>query len=448
MQLNELLAQVDALKKEIDQLRPLKPEVEHRVMQKFRLDWNYHSNAIEGNSLTLGETHALLKDGIAANKRDRDHTDIKGHDELLELLPEFIRNNERLNETAIKRMHEILLREPYDVDAITENGRVTKKRVKLGAYKVEPNCVRTATGEIHRYATPDDVVPKMHELVEWHRKLETTCELHPVQHAALLHHKFLAIHPFDDGNGRLARVLMNLVLLRHDFPPVVVKKSQKDSYVAALRRADVGEYVGLVEFVAQGLLDSETLYLRGARGDSVEDYDDVDKAVALLKQELQAVPIPLEYSLDVQRQHFEKHLIPLLTRLDAKLAQFDEFFATHRGDILYDSGGRFLARGTRMDCINWLRDRAEAHALERELSFWFHWEHFLKDGTNVFSFSFEFKTRYENLRMEFYCEKLGIRRYLVYQTWFSEDELKKFVSDFTKAVFDQIQRSLTKNRPK
>ena len=64
MQINELLARIDALKTEIDQLRPLKPEVEHRIMQKFRLDWNYHSNAIEGNSLTLGETRAFLLEEI------------------------------------------------------------------------------------------------------------------------------------------------------------------------------------------------------------------------------------------------------------------------------------------------------------------------------------------------------------------------------------------------
>jgi Fic family protein len=449
MQLNELLAQVDALKKEIDQLRPLKPEVEHRVMQKFRLDWNYHSNAIEGNSLTLGETLAFLTEGLTASGKPlKDHLDIKGHNELIDFLYLFIKGEERLTEAVIREMHRILLREPYEMEAVTLDGRIVKKWIKLGAYKTEPNFVRTGSGEVHQYASPDDVGPAMDKLIQWHREHEEKTDLHPVVQAALLHHLFLAIHPFDDGNGRLGRILMNAVLIRHGFPPVVVKLAERDPYVAALRRADAGEPAGLIEFIAQGLFDSETLYLRGARGDSVEDYGDVDKAVALLKQELQAVPTPPEHSLEVQRQHFENHLIPLLARLDTKLAQFDELFATHRGDLLDPSRGRLLIEGTRMDCINWLRSIANAGALERDLFFRFHWEGFLKDGPNDFSFSFEFKIQYEKRKMQFFCERPSIRRQMVYQTWFSEDELKDFINGFTKTVLDQIQRNLTKNRPK
>jgi len=120
MQANELVAQADALKVEIDKLRPLKPEVEHRIMQKFRLDWNYHSNAIEGNSLTLGETRAFLLEGLTANgKPMKDHLDIKGHDDLITFLELFIQRKETLTEAAIREMHKILLKEPYEVDAIT-----------------------------------------------------------------------------------------------------------------------------------------------------------------------------------------------------------------------------------------------------------------------------------------------------------------------------------------
>jgi Fic family protein len=103
MELNELLAQIDALKAEIDSLRPLKPEVEHRVMQKFRLDWNYHSNAIEGNSLTLGETRAFLMENLTADGKPlKDHLDIKGHNELIAFLEFFIQKRERLTEAAIR----------------------------------------------------------------------------------------------------------------------------------------------------------------------------------------------------------------------------------------------------------------------------------------------------------------------------------------------------------
>src|ERR1700743_1461890 len=110
MELKELLTQIDSLKAEIDRLRPLKPEVEHQITQKFRLDWDYHSNAIEGNSLTLGETKALIMDDITpGGKRRRDATDIIGHHAALKSLEVFIKNKERLNEAAIRHLHEILL---------------------------------------------------------------------------------------------------------------------------------------------------------------------------------------------------------------------------------------------------------------------------------------------------------------------------------------------------
>src|SRR6185503_4283381 len=146
MDLNELLGQIDALKADIDKLRPLKPEVEHRIMQKFRLDWNYHSNAIEGNSLTMGETRAFLMEGLTADGKPlKDHLDIKGHNELLTFLELFIQRKELLTEAAVREMHRILLHEPYDTEAMTLDGKVVKKKVRLGEYKQTENFVRTAT---------------------------------------------------------------------------------------------------------------------------------------------------------------------------------------------------------------------------------------------------------------------------------------------------------------
>ena len=165
MQLNELIIQVDTLKTEIDNLRPLKPEDERRIMQKFRLDWNYHSNAIEGNSLTLGETRAFLLEGLTANGKPlKDHLDIKGHDDLITFLELFIHKKDILTEAAIREMHKILLKELYETDAITPDGRNIKRKVQLGTYKTEPNFVRMNTGEIHKYVLPEDVPPKWQSL--------------------------------------------------------------------------------------------------------------------------------------------------------------------------------------------------------------------------------------------------------------------------------------------
>ena len=132
MQLSELLTQIDTLKSDIDKLRPIKPEEQQRIMQKFRLDWNYHSNAIEGNSLTLGETRAFLLEGLTANGKPlKDHLDIKGHDELITFLELFINRKEVLTEASIREMHKILLKAPYEVDAVTADGQIVRKVVEL-----------------------------------------------------------------------------------------------------------------------------------------------------------------------------------------------------------------------------------------------------------------------------------------------------------------------------
>ena len=145
------------MKAEADALRPLDAEQEARVMQKFRLDWNYHSNSIEGNSLTYGETIAFLMEGLTAKgKPFKDHLDIKGHNEAINYLMEMIKNHQELTEKAIRELHEVILVEPYKTPAQTQGGVWVEKEVTLGAYKKQPNHVKTPTDEIHYYATPEE----------------------------------------------------------------------------------------------------------------------------------------------------------------------------------------------------------------------------------------------------------------------------------------------------
>lgn len=455
MQLNELLAQIDALKAEIDQLRPLKPEVEHRIMQKFRLDWNYHSNAIEGNTLTLGETKAFLMEKLTASGKPlKDHLDIRGHNQLIEFLPEFITQKDPLTEAAIRHMHKILLHEPYETEAITLDGKSVKRLIRLGEYKTTQNLVRTGSGEVHHYATPEEVAPMMAELIEWHREEDRKAELHPVVHAALFHHRFLAIHPFDDGNGRLGRILMNLLVMRAGFPPAVVKLADRDPYVAALRRADAGELDGITAFIAKCVLDSESLYLRGAKGESIEDADDVDKAIALLKRELQAVPLPTERNLSVQQKHFEQQLIPFLERIDEKLRQFDELFAKPLLAVYHStkgedgmSTGRVSWENSRNVFVTELRGFSQSKRLLTSGEFRFKFDTFLRDGPNDFGVSVGFDLYYQDRRLQFRCSQPRVSKDFVYGDWLSEDEVRTLVNDLAKELLGQIERNLRRNRP-
>jgi Fic family protein len=247
------------LKQELDQLRPIPLEVEERIMQKFRLDWNYHSNNIEGNSLTYGETRALIMHGITAQgKPFKDYLEVKGHNEAIYLIEEVIKQKRPLTESFIRELHILILKEPYEVDAVTQDGKVVKKLIEIGKYKSLPNHVRTATGEIFYFASPEETPAKMNDLLAWYRD---NLNLNPIILAASFHYKFIRIHPFDDGNGRLARILMNFILMQFHFPPVIIKTEDKNNYFYALTQADSGNLDYFVDYIASNLIDSLEIML-------------------------------------------------------------------------------------------------------------------------------------------------------------------------------------------
>src|SRR5206468_2622159 len=134
---------------------------------------------------------------------------------------------------------------------VTPEGGQTKKWVKLGQYKSEPNQVTTPTGEIHHFALPEETPARMGKLMLRTRSGLEKPELHPVAFAAFVHHEFVSIHPFDDGNGRMARLLMNLLLMQNHYPPAVIRLQDRDKYFGALAQADTGDLEPFTSFIAE-----------------------------------------------------------------------------------------------------------------------------------------------------------------------------------------------------
>ena len=288
MELNELLEQVNELKSEIDALRPIDAAQERRIMQKFRLDWTFHSNSIEGNRLTYGETKAFLLHGITAQgKPFRDYLDIRGHHEAIDFLLAFVRREEPLTEADVRELHKVILVEPYQVEARTPDGHPTKRTIHPGQYKTMPNHVETSTGEVHYYATPEETPAKMADLMAWYRREMDKSDLHPLILAATFHYQFVVIHPFDDGNGRMARLLMNLIFMQAGFPPVIVRTEDKNNYLLALEQADTGDLEPFIVHIGNELLNSLNLFLRGAKGEIVEEDDDIRKKLDLLERKIE-----------------------------------------------------------------------------------------------------------------------------------------------------------------
>jgi Fic family protein len=211
-----VISMVQELKKELDSLMPMSKEQEEGLEKKFRLEFNFHSNHIEGNTLTYGETELLLIfDETRGSHTHRDYEEMKASDVALEMIKEQAKDTSHpLTEMFIKNLNQVLLVRPYWKDAITPEGVETKRKILIGEYKKFPNTVRLTNGEIFNYASPSETPGLMGALIEWLRQEEEKKELHPVEIAALLHYKFVSIHPFDDGNGRISRLLMNYILYK------------------------------------------------------------------------------------------------------------------------------------------------------------------------------------------------------------------------------------------
>lgn len=157
-----------------------------------------------------------------------------------------------LTEQFIKELNKIILVKPYWKDAVTLDGIPTQKKIEIGTYKNTPNSVRLKNGEIHEYASPTETPAKMNDLMVWYN--ENINKMHPVQLAAEFHYRFVCIHPFDDGNGRVARLLLNYILLRNGCPPVIVKSEDKENYLTALQKADSGDVIALIEYIEKQLI--------------------------------------------------------------------------------------------------------------------------------------------------------------------------------------------------
>lgn len=326
----EILGQIDDLKNKIDAMRPLPRESEARIMQKLRLDWNYHSNAIEGNPYTYGETVVFLMEGLTAKgKTLKDHLDIKGHDEAIEYLLSIVKDKDyHLNEAEIRNLHRLLLKEPYFTTAKTLDGLPTRKEIQLGSYKSTPNHVETPTGTIHYYATVEETPLKMGELVAWLNEVSDNPAIHPVVIAALFHHQFTAIHPFDDGNGRMARLMMNLILMQKGYPPVVIKQEDRNNYYRVLRMADIGEYQGFVEYISNALVHTMTIYRRGAIGEPIHDVDDIDKMIALFKKGLPIVSNQANKDAEVTIARLKDSVLPFFSSINEKASQLEPLFSS------------------------------------------------------------------------------------------------------------------------
>ena len=323
------LLKLDNLKSDWISFQPLSPENELRLKRKLRLEWNYNSNHIEGNTLTYGETELLLIQGQTVGEHTiREYEEMKAHDVAVEYVEQLAKDDRLIGETDIRDLNKIILKEPFWRSAETLDGKSTRKQVIPGEYKSQPNNVITATGEIFEFAKPEETSNRMLGLVTWLRAELENPTVHPVEVASRLHHDFVLIHPFDDGNGRVGRLLINYVLYRAGFPPIIIKSADKTNYLAALRLADVGQLGALTDYLGSQLEWSLQLCLRAGKGENLEEATDVEKEIAIFirEQEVNRNDIK-KRSPEVLQELYNSGWERLFSRFEDKISKLSPLFA-------------------------------------------------------------------------------------------------------------------------
>jgi len=247
--LQHSLAELDALKASLEVWRQRRPDVWLPVFQKLKTRWTTDSNAIEGSTLTFAETLFFLQHGLTVKgKPFKDHLDARNHAEAIELVFDAVADRRPITESFIKEINALILLGVSHTPARDHPGQMVQKPATPGRYKTWPNNVVQADGTIHYYVEPLQVEPQMQALCAWIDRSKGA--LHPAIVAALAHYNFVRFHPFDDGNGRGARILMNLILIQAGFPPAVLPATEREDHIAALIEADRGNVRPFMDFIA------------------------------------------------------------------------------------------------------------------------------------------------------------------------------------------------------
>ena len=271
---------IEKLYNEWRSIQPIDETLQKRMDRQFMIDFNYNSNHLEGNTLTYGQTKLLLLFGdTIGNASMQDYEEMKAHNVGFQQMKiEALDKNRPLSESFIRELNRIILVRDYYK---TSHDGSYRYKIHVGTYKTRPNSVITPIGEIFDYASPEETPSMMADLVRWYNDEERKGKLSVTELAALFHYRYIRIHPFEDGNGRIARLIMNYIFYRHGYPMIVVRTEDRKNYLKALQQSDsltgqisfdganatLVQAKPLIDYIANIVENKLTTVLKWANGD-------------------------------------------------------------------------------------------------------------------------------------------------------------------------------------
>jgi Fic family protein len=441
MAIQNLLLRIDELQSKINSFGKFDEEILKKINYKFRLDWNYYSNAMEGNSLTKAETRSVMVDAILLEgKSFKDVQEMRGHDDVVLEILKIGKGELRLSEKRIKTIHKGIIFENRD-EFVNQ----------VGEWKSSNNHLINYRGEKFDFTDYSDVKDEMHQLLDWlnaeldklyNNKMDAK---HPVLIAAEFHIKFIGIHPFYDGNGRTVRILSNLILVACGYPPVIIKSQEKENiYYKSL--ADIQGYGGghdiFNSFFATKVIESQEIVLSALQGKDIDEENDLDKKIKLFEKEFEIIDsekeIKWNLNFDTVKQMYHDWIRNLIVEMVPVAQKFNKFYTDINHYIslnnIYNSNS-FSDRSVSdlLEEIDQVFDKPanikDFPNREMEWSISFQYGPFKKGGINTFSCYYSFRIKFEKTK------------YTYTQDTFSEDSAGSRHDKFTKLLHQGLTKA-------
>lgn len=451
---------IDELQQKIQAHGKLNADVRKKINYKFRLDWNYYSNRMEGGTLTREETRSVMVGNIdVKGKPLKDVMEMNGHDKVVLDILKIGKGELRIAEKRIKDIHKAIM---HEEDA--------SKVSLIGNWKSQANEIINYKDEKISFTPPSEVAEAMHALLN-----KTNAELdaffakkkssHPLVIASQFHIDYVSIHPFYDGNGRTARILNNLLLISCGLPPIIIKDKHKKAYYQIL--ADIQAYGGNAElfyaFIGDRIMESQQLVLDAIEGKEIEEPDDMDKKLALLEKELEAIDpneeVKKQFSKEVFFEIYDSWATDLIKKAIPAVQKFNKFFTGNMHWLSVQNGmgsvqfvnepSEEIAERLRAEIQK--QDRFSTHDTKIVLNT--QYGPFIKGGLNSFGCNYGFEIKFDQIKYEVTVDvfsETNERKHLKFppkllHKSLTETEINKVVTQLSDTIYQHIDFHTKKN---
>lgn len=244
---------VEIFKEFLNKEHPLNDGILRKLQNNLRTEFIYNSNAIEGNTLTLRETDIILQFGITVKGKSlKEHNEVKGQEYALDFLNEVLKKEEPLSIRLIREFHALILNDDKD---------------NRGRFKQENNTILGAKFQTTPFYQVEE---KLQELIDNFNESDKNL----IEKVAKFHNDFEMVHPFNDGNGRTGRLLMNLELMKNGYPITIIKNEDRDDYYQALEIASIDKnYIPLTEFIKRSVENTFWIYYKHFNEETKEKFE-------------------------------------------------------------------------------------------------------------------------------------------------------------------------------